>query len=261
LNGYVHAAKAGNIGDVWKHFFLFELWKSLTGAQKPLFYLETHAGAGYYELNEKNRQQWEPGIGSILHNPASTFNRHPLVAEMTVRRSDGYRYPGSAAIAKAFVRAENMHLFEVNEAVTGMLRQHLPGVFVHREDGWEGAIRVLRTVSGTGKALIFIDPPYKDVQDRDRVSAFAGRALEVDPETLIIGWYPIVGKGGDSSLIRSLEGLGKPCFAIDCVVLPDGEDAGRLIGSGMFAVNLEDAGIVDRLKKLSAELSGEMRPR
>ena len=261
MSQYIHAVKAGNIGDVWKHFCLYELWEQLRKGREVSLYLETHAGAGYYELTEANRDQWGPGIGAILEHSGSAFNRHPLVTGLIARRGDVWLYPGSAAVAGKFIRPEAMHLFEANGAVADMLQRHMPGANIHREDGWSGSIRVLRAAGGTGHPVIFIDPPYKDERDWRLVPEIAGQALELDAGSIIIGWYPIDSGDGASLLIRSLQGLGKPAFAVDCVVYPESEDSGRLIGSGMFVVNVGDDDIAGRLERLSAELREAMSAR
>src|SRR5258706_9766896 len=47
---YRHGYHAGNFADVLKHIALCELLRLLTGKDKKLFVLDTHAGAGGYDL-------------------------------------------------------------------------------------------------------------------------------------------------------------------------------------------------------------------
>ena len=47
---YRHGYHAGNFADVLKHLALCELLRLLTAKDKKLFVLDTHAGAGSYDL-------------------------------------------------------------------------------------------------------------------------------------------------------------------------------------------------------------------
>ena len=47
---YRHAFHAGNFADVHKHVVLLALLERLKQKPKPLFYLDTHAGRGGYDL-------------------------------------------------------------------------------------------------------------------------------------------------------------------------------------------------------------------
>ena len=48
---YRHAFHAGNFADVHKHVVLLALLERLKRKPKPLFYLDTHAGRGWYDLH------------------------------------------------------------------------------------------------------------------------------------------------------------------------------------------------------------------
>ena len=50
---YQHGYHAGNFADVVKHVTLTRLLNYMTNKEKPLFYLETHAGRGLYDLQDK----------------------------------------------------------------------------------------------------------------------------------------------------------------------------------------------------------------
>ena len=47
---YQHAYHAGNPADVHKHALLAAMLDYLTAKDKPLTYIETHAGRGLYDL-------------------------------------------------------------------------------------------------------------------------------------------------------------------------------------------------------------------
>lgn len=48
---YQHLYHAGNLADLHKHALLARMLSYLTAKDKPLTYLETHAGRGLYDLS------------------------------------------------------------------------------------------------------------------------------------------------------------------------------------------------------------------
>jgi len=50
---YRHSYHAGNFADVFKHVVLCGLLAALNRKDKPWCYLETHAGAGAYDLADQ----------------------------------------------------------------------------------------------------------------------------------------------------------------------------------------------------------------
>lgn len=62
---YRHAFHAGNFADVFKHLILVRLLKVLARKDKRYAYIETHAGAGRYDLHARMRPGPEnAGTGS-----------------------------------------------------------------------------------------------------------------------------------------------------------------------------------------------------
>ena len=49
---YRHAFHAGNHAGVLKHFVLVQLLEYFNQKDKPYWYIDTHAGAGCYSLDE-----------------------------------------------------------------------------------------------------------------------------------------------------------------------------------------------------------------
>ena len=54
---YQHAYHAGNLADLHKHALLAVALDYLTRKDKPLSYLETHAGRGLYDLTGAEAQR------------------------------------------------------------------------------------------------------------------------------------------------------------------------------------------------------------
>ena len=66
---YRHGYHAGNFADVLKHLALCELLRLLTAKDKKLFVLDTHAGAGSYDLTAdlaSRTREAETGIVRLM---------------------------------------------------------------------------------------------------------------------------------------------------------------------------------------------------
>ena len=66
---YRHAFHAGNVGDVLKHVVLVTLLDRLLGQPATLFFLDTHAGRGSYDLRGVRGDAW--GRMDGRHRPAA----------------------------------------------------------------------------------------------------------------------------------------------------------------------------------------------
>lgn len=68
---YRHAFHAGNFADVVKHVVLARILAYLGRKHAPYRVIDTHAGAGLYDLqgDEARRTgEWEGGIGAVLRH-------------------------------------------------------------------------------------------------------------------------------------------------------------------------------------------------
>ena len=69
---YRHAFHAGNFADVHKHVVLLALLERLKHKPKPLFYLDTHAGRGMYDLDSADAMRGgdgSEGVGRLERVP------------------------------------------------------------------------------------------------------------------------------------------------------------------------------------------------
>jgi len=66
---YRHGFHAGNFADVFKHVFLVRGLVYLTRKETPLRFIDTHAGAGRYDLDDdaaRRSPEWRDGIARLL---------------------------------------------------------------------------------------------------------------------------------------------------------------------------------------------------
>ena len=69
IMNYRHAFHAGNFADVMKHAVLARILVYLTQKDAPLRFIDTHAGAGRYDLasaEARRSPEWRDGIARVL---------------------------------------------------------------------------------------------------------------------------------------------------------------------------------------------------
>lgn len=255
---YQHGYHAGNLPDVHKHAALAVLLAALTAKDKPLSYLESHAGRGLYDLaapEARKTGEAREGVDAVLARAALPAD-HPWVeAVRRVRAVQGpTAYPGSPAIARALLRpGDRMHLMELHPQEHAALERGFrrEGVHVHRRDGLEGLPAVVPPVPRRG--LVLIDPSYEVKSDYAAVAALALTVHRKWPEAVILLWYPVLEAGLHGDLVDALDAAELPKVWRDQVDLVG--SALRLRGSGLFCVNTPYAA-ESALRATSAALFG-----
>src|SRR3981081_4600154 len=112
---YRHAFHAGGFADVVKHIVLVRILKHLHDKPAAFRVIDSHAGAGVYDLAGEEAQrggEWRTGIARIMQARFSETVL-PLVAPYLdiVRafnpRRDLEAYPGSPLISRALLRPQD----------------------------------------------------------------------------------------------------------------------------------------------------------
>ena len=144
---YQHRYHAGNFADVFKHVVLCALLAAQNRKDTPWGYLETHAGAGLYDLREEAAErtgEFQDGIARLieLHDaPGPLADLLRIVRDSQDRPQALEWYPGSPLIARALARAHDRLVLcekvpEIADQVRHLLRAE-PRVAVHQRDGYE----------------------------------------------------------------------------------------------------------------------------
>ena len=145
---YRHGFHAGNHADVLKHVVLLRLLRHMTAKDKPLLFVDTHAGAGSYSLEAgfaARNAEYESGIKRL-------WLRHDLpelvddyVALVRAFNADGElrRYPGSPRVAATVLRSQDrLRLYELHSTESELLAEEFKDagrrVRVESGDGFEG---------------------------------------------------------------------------------------------------------------------------
>jgi 23S rRNA (adenine2030-N6)-methyltransferase len=192
---YRHAYHAGNFADVFKHVVLVSLLKALHKKEKGFAYIETHAGAGRYDLKAPEPQktgEFRDGIGRLWDSPPDDIADY-LAAVRAVNRGKALRYyPGSPRMARFFLRPQDrMRLCEAEPSECERLRDEFARdrqVEVRCDDGYAALKAWLPPPERRG--VVLIDPPYESADEWRRVRDATTFALDRWPSGIYAVWYP-----------------------------------------------------------------------
>jgi 23S rRNA (adenine2030-N6)-methyltransferase len=211
---YRHGFHAGNHADVLKHVVLVNCIARLAQKDKALWYIDTHAGAGSYELATgfaAQNREWSGGIERLAalareESPPTAIAAYlSLVGKLASGGTDtagnvpegtavGGVYPGSPAIAAALLRAQDrLALFELHPNDCAPLQSLFADdrrALVRKADGFAGLRSLLPPPSR--RALVLVDPSYELGEDYERVVDAVGDALRRFATGVYAVWYPLL---------------------------------------------------------------------
>lgn len=236
---YQHGYHAGNLADVHKHVVLADVLSYLTRKDKPLSYIETHAGRGLYDLDAQEALKTGEAAKGITLAERYLPKDHPYlkVIDQTRTQFGPQAYPGSPLIAQTLLRdGDKLHLAELHPQEFSALRQNIWGqdVMVHRQDGFELALSLCPPTPRRG--VLLIDPSWEvkdDYVDAPRVLSQLARKWNVG---VLMLWYPILSDGPHQPMLRAL-GDAFPQALRHEIRFPPARKGHRMVGSGMFVIN------------------------
>jgi 23S rRNA (adenine2030-N6)-methyltransferase len=257
---YRHAFHAGNHADVLKHIVTIQLLRYLNQKDTPYMYIDTHAGAGVYALDDgyaSKNAEYETGIGKLWERkdlPPPVAEYVQLIKSLNPSGKMRY-YPGSPYCADRVMReADRLRLFELHPSDSKILSENFRKVEAHaaaqgqrpatrgkrvmiqKADGFLGLKALLPPPSRRG--LILIDPPYEDKSDYRRVRDTLADALQRFATGTYAVWYPVLQRMESRQFPDQLKRL--PANGWLNVTLSIGAptpDGFGLRSSGMFVLN------------------------
>ncbi|MDO9622119.1 MAG: 23S rRNA (adenine(2030)-N(6))-methyltransferase RlmJ [Moraxellaceae bacterium] len=242
---YRHLYHAGNFADVMKHALLMGLLNALKKKDKPFCYVDSHAGAGVYDLHAaaaRKTGEAELGFGRLNdHRGAppmvADFLQAVLSRQAAASRTD---YPGSPWLAVNALREQDQAiLLELQHAEATSLRYHFARdrrVAVHERDAYEGLPALLPPPIKRG--LVLIDPPYENEREHfPEVVSLLHKCWSKWPTGMYAVWYPIKQRANIVRFHRNLMQSGiTRMLACELLMQPD-DNALGLNGSGLIIVN------------------------
>jgi 23S rRNA (adenine2030-N6)-methyltransferase len=249
---YRHAFHAGGFADVIKHIVLVRILIYLQDKPAPFRVIETHAGAGVYDLggDEARRGgEWLTGIARLMQARFSETTL-PLVAPYLdiVRafnpQAELQIYPGSPLIARALLRPQDrLTACEVEpkarKRLIDALRRDTQARVVDL-DGWTALPAFVPPNERRG--LVLIDPPYEQKDEFERMAKGFAQAFAKWPTGSYMLWYPVKSRRATDNLARhvaEVAGAVAPpgkCLRLEFSAAPQIAEAG-LTSAGLLIVN------------------------
>ncbi len=206
---------AGNFADLLKHTALCELLRLLTAKDKKLFVLDTHAGAGGYDLGDEQARRTGEAEAGIAR----------LIAEAPGRHTEGYRalfwrrcrpidrkfgplggalhhYQGSPRLVRAALRpGDRFVACEKHPEEAMRLKREFAGdraVEVRQADGYHAAEGT--AAAGGAAVLVLIDPPFEATDEFEQLARAVRRAAPF-PDRLLRDLVSDQRRGGGATSI------------------------------------------------------------
>jgi len=204
---YRHAFHAGNVGDVLKHVVVERVLDHLRAKPKPLFVLDTHAGAGLYDLSGAEAARTGEAAGGIGHLLAHTAPHQALAGYLAlidrVRVAHGpSAYPGSPLVAADRLRPGDrlvaVERHPDDAAALAALLGRRNGVTVQGGADGYGALTALLPPPER-RGLVLIDPPFEDRAEFATLAAALARAHRRFATGVYAVWYPLKDPGAVES--------------------------------------------------------------
>jgi len=243
LLNYRHSTHAGNFADVIKHIVVIDCLEHLARQDRPVAYIDTHAGAGLFELTPEHAvkaQKYSNGIAKLKAGDwpelASYFS---VVQSLNENGSLGY-YPGSPVLAQCMLSdddeawlyelyAEEFELLQVNIGHDRRFR-------LHQQDGYRGLHDTLASISGRA-VFVLVDPPYESDTDYDSVVEAVSCAYKMSATGTYAIWYPVVDRKRIVRLEKKLISSGiRNIQRYELGITSDNEQEG-MTAAGMIVVN------------------------
>jgi 23S rRNA (adenine2030-N6)-methyltransferase len=241
---YLHGFHAGNFADVLKHLVLSQTLVYLKQKDKPLCYIDTHAGRGLYWLNsaeaQKNRE-YLTGIGRFwehteMPGPVAEFLK--LTEQFNISGQLN-QYPGSPLIAAHLLGTQDrlicfeLHPKEYN-ALNALMKSD-KRVKVNFSDGLIDVIGLIPPKERRG--MVLIDPSYELKTDYQSVIATVSSMYKRFTGGCYLLWYPVVDRKKNRCLERDLIRSGiKNIQLYELGIRPDNKGFG-MTASGMIVIN------------------------
>ena len=236
---YRHAFHAGNAADCLKHALLVWLLGAMARKPAPFLVLDTHAGAGAYDLAGEMASrtgEWRQGIGRLQATRPAALS--PFLDAVASAAPPG-RYPGSPMLARALLRPHDrlvcceLHVQEHAALRAGMDSAGTgPSVAVHHRDGY-AALRAFLPPPER-RALVLIDPPFEAPDEFDRLAKAIAAARARFAPCVLAAWYPIKGRAPVRRFHDRLREAGLRDLVAAELWLREPTDAARLNGSGLL---------------------------
>jgi 23S rRNA (adenine2030-N6)-methyltransferase len=244
---YRHAFHAGNFADVVKHATLARIVAYLKEKPAAFRVIDTHAGAGQYDLSgpEASRTgEWRDGIGKVVAAAFAPAVRDLLApyldAVASFNRGGALQvYPGSPALLRGWLRRQDrMVVCEREPGAAHALAGRMQGDRRIKAVAIDGYMALNAYVPPPERrGLVLIDPPFEQEEEFSRLVQGLAAAHRKWPTGHYLLWYPIKDPNEVAAFVRKLarSGIAK-MLRVELIAASTAAETG-LRGSGLIVVN------------------------
>ncbi len=241
---YRHAFHAGNFADLVKHAALTALMGTLQQDRSPLQVLDTHAGAGVYDLDgdlSRRSGEAQAGIVRLMADEAAPPVFDALKAAVrAVNLAGGLGlYPGSPMLATRALRPKDAYVgCELRSDDHALLARTLAAHGGGRATAikGDGYAEAGRAAPAAMRRLILIDPPFEAGDDYRAIVQACDQALRRDRRTVIAIWAPLKDLDTFDRFAMGLEAIAPPLTLVAEARLRPLHDPMAMNGCAMVVV-------------------------
>ena len=255
---YRHAFHAGSHADILKHLTLMHLAQYLQEKPVAITFIDTHAGAGIYSLQDgfsTVSKEADGGIFRLKQYVETCHHANTPIPEsiqeylkcIDTENIEGQlnAYPGSPFILARLLRAQDrLKLFELHPKEIDILRHNIgelkqsKQIDIYAEDSFARLKGLLPPPSRRG--LVLIDPSYEDKQDYRYLELAMEEALQRFATGCYAIWYPVLSRRESAALpdrLKKIAAAHKRSWLHAELRVENAPGERRLQASGMFIIN------------------------
>ncbi|ESQ78059.1 23S rRNA (adenine(2030)-N(6))-methyltransferase RlmJ [Asticcacaulis sp. YBE204] len=216
---YRHGFHAGNFADLAKHAATLSYLRALRAGARPLKVVDTHAGAGFYDLSDETfsrSKEAEAGIKYLLGQDVPPSLKALSDYVWAKNRQSGFNtrigiYPGSPTLIMDNLPAGGDYVgCELRPDDYELLKDRIAarGGKALYADGYDTVIGMAESPKDL---FVLIDPPFEKFEDYERINETLAAVLAVKPDTKALVWLPL----------KDLETLDRFLRHMECALLED----------------------------------------
>jgi 23S rRNA (adenine2030-N6)-methyltransferase len=233
-----------------KHAILLQVLAGI-GSDGPLTVIDTHAGAGLYDLGgEDAAKSGEAalGVGRLMADPGAPQAFAALKRAVEAVNTGGALriYPGSPSLIVQALRPGDVyvgcelrpddHSVLAREIGRAAAAKGLRAATLRRDGYLEAAARLS---GGQNRILLLIDPPFERGDEYDQVLETLG-GMRRHPHASALVWVPLKDLETFDAFLRRLEGLGLDDVMVAEVRLRPLSNPMRMNGCALVMIGVQN---------------------
>jgi 23S rRNA (adenine2030-N6)-methyltransferase len=241
---YRHAFHAGNFADLVKHGAITLIVDRLLALPEPLLVVDSHAGAGLYDLGGEMAQksgEARAGVLKLMADEDAPEAFRPLKAAVLNANRDGVirTYPGSPVLIADRLRRDDEYIgAELRPDDFTQLSQALVRSHGYARGVQNDGFNMVKLRAGDARRLfVLIDPPFEQPDDYSRILDALGPVLKRSHPAAALIWLPLKDLETFDSFLRGLEALAPPAALAVEVRLQPLTDPMKLNGCALVILN------------------------